>query len=272
MSADRAPNDAYFPSDSAEYGRGLSYFDAIYGFAATLLIANIDPVPEESWQDLPALLGSGVTDQLVGFFLSFAVIALFWRLSVRCLRATTGLDAPTTVVSLVAAALIVLIPFTTQGISDPTTAGLPLPTAVYAVNIVLASIAHSAVFFTAAQRGLLREPLDARGVVQRSRMRLCLPWCSSCRSRSPTRSIRPSPSWRGCRWQCCCRSSDGGRSVGDLTCPIGQAGHLHSRAHPRRAGSGPLPGGCDREHASGDSQAAPSAATSPKEYIPWQSS
>lgn len=163
MSADRAPNDAYFPSDSAEYGRGLSYFDAIYGFAATLLIANIDPVPEESWQDLPALLGSGVTDQLVGFFLSFAVIALFWRLSVRCLRATTGLDAPTTVVSLVAAALIVLIPFTTQGISDPTTAGLPLPTAVYAVNIVLASIAHSAVFFTAAQRGLLREPLDARG-------------------------------------------------------------------------------------------------------------
>ena len=163
MSGDRRPSEAYFPSESAEYGRGLSYFDAIYGFAATLLIANVDPVPADSWRDLPALVESGALDQLLGFFLSFAVIALFWRVSVRCLRATTGLDAPTTVVSLVATALIVVIPFTTQGISDPSTSALSLPTAVYAVNIALASIAHSAVFFTAARRGLLREPLDARG-------------------------------------------------------------------------------------------------------------
>ncbi|MBM7366575.1 TMEM175 family protein [Gordonia hydrophobica] len=160
VSDDRERTD-FSPTDSPEFGRGVSYFDAVYGFAATLLIANVDSVPPEAWRDLHALLSSDVLGQLVGFFLSFAVIALFWRVSVRCLRAMTGLDGPTTAISLVATALIVLIPFTTQGISDPASADLPLPTAVYAVNVALAALAHSAVFVVAATRGLLRQPLDA---------------------------------------------------------------------------------------------------------------
>jgi hypothetical protein len=42
--------------------------------------------------------------------------------------------------------MIVLIPFSTQGLSDPTTASLPLPTAFYALNIALASLCQSLLF------------------------------------------------------------------------------------------------------------------------------
>lgn len=44
-----------------------------------------------------------------------------------------------------AAGLVIFIPFTTQGMSDPTTAELPLPTALYAVNMALEMLAQSAI-------------------------------------------------------------------------------------------------------------------------------
>ena len=44
--------------------------------------------------------------------------------------------------NLLAVALVMLIPFTTQGISDPESSQFALPTAMYALNIALASLAQ----------------------------------------------------------------------------------------------------------------------------------
>lgn len=155
-----APSDAsdpsFTPTDSVEFGRGVSFFDAIYGFAVTLLIANVDAPPASAWQSLQTLADSGVPRQLLGLVLSFTVIAVFWRLNVRLMRYLSGMDGPTIFVNLLATGLVVLIPFTTQGISDPDSTSMPLPVAFYAINIALVALAQIAMYQVARARGLER--------------------------------------------------------------------------------------------------------------------
>lgn len=146
----------------AEFDRGVSFFDAIYGFAATLLIANVDAPSPDTWSDISALLDSHLLMQLLGLALSFTVICVMWRLNVRLTRELRGLDGPTTVINLVAVGLVVLLPFTTQGISDTETADLALPTAFYALNVAAASLAQTLMFVVARARGLEREPTSPR--------------------------------------------------------------------------------------------------------------
>ena len=147
---------------TSEFDRGLSFFDAIYGFAITLLIANLDVPPSEAWEDPAALLATGIVHQLGGFALSFAVIAVFWRINVRLVKRITAMDSTTTGANLVAAAFVILIPFTTQGMSDPSSAAYALPTVLYAVNIALASLAQLAMFEVARARGVEAAPLTHR--------------------------------------------------------------------------------------------------------------
>lgn len=161
-SGPRRDPDEYFSSDSNEFGRGVSFFDAVYGFSATLLIANLDAPPPEAWRNLDALLASGIGGQLFGFALSFAVIALFWRSNVTIQRSLTGLDGPTITANLLAVALVMLIPFTTQGISDQTSDDFALPTALYALNIALAALAQSLLAWIGRRRGLERHPRSGR--------------------------------------------------------------------------------------------------------------
>ncbi|AVL99458.1 DUF1211 domain-containing protein [Gordonia iterans] len=148
----------FFSLDSNEYGRGVAFFDAIYGFSATLLIANLDAPPGEAWRSVDSLLASGFGSQLFGFALSFVVIVAFWRANVRLMRELSGLDGPTMTANLVAVGLVIVIPFTTQGISDPASSDFALPTALYALNIALASLAQIAVSWLGRIRGLERNP------------------------------------------------------------------------------------------------------------------
>jgi len=158
----RAQPGSYFSRSSNEFGRGISFFDAIYGFAATLLIANVDAPPAEAWTSLQALAESAVAGQALGFALSFTVICVFWRVNVRLIRRLRGLDGITTGINLVAAGLVILIAYTTQGISDPSTADLPLPTAFYAANIALVALCQTVMFELARVRGLERVPTSSR--------------------------------------------------------------------------------------------------------------
>lgn len=154
--------DSVFSTDSTDFGRGISFFDAIYGFSATLLIANLDAPPAEAWHSMDDLLASGISSQLLGFALSFAVIVLFWRSNVAIQRSMIGLDGAAISANLLAVALVMLIPFTTQGISDPESSQFALPTAMYALNIALASLAQIGFAEVGRLRGLVREPLTGR--------------------------------------------------------------------------------------------------------------
>ncbi len=144
-----------FEQDGTVFGRGLGFFDAIYGFAITLLIANVDMPPAQAWSSLDTLLDHGLADQLLGFFVSFVVIAVFWRHNADLLGDFRGMDGVIITMNLAAAALIVLLPFTTQGISDPGVSDYPLATALYALNITLLILSQMALMEVGRARGLL---------------------------------------------------------------------------------------------------------------------
>lgn len=141
-------------AESPAFARGVSLFDAVYGFAMTLLIANVDPPPAEAWRSVSTLLSSHAGAQLLGFGLSFVVIAVIWRSNVTLMRRLSGIDGPVTALNLLASGLVILIAFTTQGISDAESTGLPLPTALYALNIAAVSLTQMTMYQVARARGL----------------------------------------------------------------------------------------------------------------------
>lgn len=153
--------------DSVEFSRAIAFFDAVYAFAVTLLVVNIDPPEASDWSSLATLLGSGLEWQLLGFAISFVVIAVFWRINHRLMADFRGLSSATIVANLVATAFVVLIPFTTQGISDVETSDEPLAIALYAVNISCAVFAQTAMYQVALHDGMVAHPLPRRAAVAR---------------------------------------------------------------------------------------------------------
>jgi uncharacterized membrane protein len=153
---------SHYHRDSVEFARAFTFFDAVYAFALTLLIVNIDPPEASAWDDLWTWLAGGLGWQLFGFFVSFAVIAVFWRTNHRLSSGFSAVSGATLTANIVALGFIVFIPFTTQGISDPETGDQPLAVAVYSVNIAAAVIAQSAIFLIARRDGLIAHPLPRR--------------------------------------------------------------------------------------------------------------
>ena len=54
-----APTEHY-ERDTIEFARAFTFFDAVYAFALTLLVVNVDPPEASDWKSLTALLGSGL--------------------------------------------------------------------------------------------------------------------------------------------------------------------------------------------------------------------
>ncbi len=152
-------------AESIEFGRGLSFIDAIYGFAITLLVINPDVPKPSDWTDLGTLAESGLGGQLLGFTLSFVVIAAFWRLNYRMVRTMSGMTPSVLTANLVCTFFVVLIPFATQGISDPATVDLGLPTAFYALNVAGVAVALRVMFVLAQVQGLTGPVPDRRDLV-----------------------------------------------------------------------------------------------------------
>ncbi|MGW9630732.1 TMEM175 family protein [Agromyces sp. NPDC055520] len=151
-----------YERDGVEFARTFAFLDAVYGIALTLLVINVEPPPASEWTSVGALLASGLGWQLLGFGISFAVIAVFWRANHRIVAGFGAISPATITANLVAIAFVVLIPFSTQGISDAELSELPLPVAVYALNISMAVLAQTAVFYVARRDGVLRDPLPRR--------------------------------------------------------------------------------------------------------------
>ncbi|WP_173923713.1 TMEM175 family protein [Agromyces sp. Marseille-P2726] len=162
MSIEGAGAEREYGRDTVEFGRAVAFFDAVYAFAVTLLVVNIDPPEASDWASLSTLLGTGLEWQLLGFAISFVVIAIFWRVNHRIIALFRAISPGTIAANLVATAFVVLIPFSTQGISDVTTSDEPLAIAVYAVNISCAILAQSAMYYVARHDGIIAQPLPRR--------------------------------------------------------------------------------------------------------------
>jgi len=156
------PTGTRYGRDTVEFGRAIAFFDAVYAFAVTMLVVNIEPPGREGWSSPAALIRSGVGEQFLGFVISFVVIAVFWRVNHRLIARLSAVSPGVIAANLVATAFVVLIPFSTQGMSDAETSDAPLAVAVYAVNISCAVLAQSAMHFVARSQSLLSDPLPLR--------------------------------------------------------------------------------------------------------------
>jgi uncharacterized membrane protein len=141
---------------TAEFDRGLSFFDAVYGVAITLLITTVHVPGAKSWQSVHALLNSSFGSGFFGFVLSFVVIASFWRLNYRLIGRMSGMSPRIVLANIMCVFFIILIPFTTQAMNSPSLANVPLATSLYAVNIGLASLAQSVMYQIATRSSLVK--------------------------------------------------------------------------------------------------------------------
>ncbi len=143
-----------YERDTSNFDRALGFFDAVYGFALTLLVTTIDVSGEQHWQSLGSLLAEDGA-QLLSFLISFAVIVAFWRQNHARIGEFTALDSRTISANIVVIGCVVFIPFTTEAMGDADLQELPLPTAVYALNVGVAMLANIVMYQVALARGLV---------------------------------------------------------------------------------------------------------------------
>jgi uncharacterized membrane protein len=140
-----APPPAGAPRDDSPPGpeRLIALTDGVVAIALTLLVLDLR-VPAisllrhpDSPSDLAAQLGHD-TDQLIGYVVSFYVIAQFWLAHHRVFRVVTGHSEALAWWNFAFLFTITLIPFTSGLLG--LYAGNPLAVDIFAANLLLASL------------------------------------------------------------------------------------------------------------------------------------
>jgi uncharacterized membrane protein len=143
-----------FERSTPDFDRALAFFDAVYGFALTLLVVNIDVTGVDTWSSVSALWSANGT-QFTSFAISFLVIVSFWRNNHEMVSRMTAIDGSVMVTNLVVIGLVIFIPFTSEAMGDPRLDHLPLPTALYALNLAAAVTVSVVMFQLAMRHGLV---------------------------------------------------------------------------------------------------------------------
>ena len=164
----RRPGSWFYERESVEFIRAMTLMDAIFGFALTLLVVDLEVPPPAEWQSLHTLLGGGMGEQLIAFLISFLVIAGMWVLNHQALSLFHALDAPTVRICVYLVALVIFVPFTTRAVSAPDPYKYPLPTAVFAVNVAAIALATVALILVGRARGLTEKPLPRTDLIVHS--------------------------------------------------------------------------------------------------------
>ena len=144
------PERVRFAHDDLEFARAVTFFDAIFAFAVTLLVTTVDDFSPAAWSSLQALKETN-GPSLLAFTISFVVVVSFWRAHHQGVTSLSAMDGQLLGLNLVVMFGIVLIPFTTEALGK---LDLPLPVAVYALDIALTYLALNAVELIADRRGL----------------------------------------------------------------------------------------------------------------------
>ena len=138
-----------------DLARITAFSDGVMAVAITLLVLNID-VPRVPADQLPAELDELLTP-LAAYALSFALVGRFWIIHHRHFAALRDFDATLMALNLLFLALIVLIPFSTNLMSDYDS--VPEAAAVFAATIGLASLASWTMVAHTMRRGHVIESL-----------------------------------------------------------------------------------------------------------------
>jgi uncharacterized membrane protein len=149
----RPPPGRLYQHEGLEFARALTFFDAIFAFAVTLLITTVDSFNRDAWTSLDAMWKANGSS-LTTFTISFLVVVAFWRANHQDITTLKAMDARVVFLNCLVLFTVVLIPFTTEALGKKELDGLPLPVAVYALNIVAACLMQMVVLVVANRRGL----------------------------------------------------------------------------------------------------------------------
>ena len=150
--------------DQSEFDRAIGFVDTTFALALTLLVTTLDvDHPLGAFSSLGAL-DDALGQQFVAFAIAFAVIANYWLQHHRLIASFAAIDYTVIVVNLFLIAAIVLLPFSTKDVGDPSVEDLPLPTVIMAVNVVAASVLHTLGYVVAARHKLF-STVPSRGEV-----------------------------------------------------------------------------------------------------------
>ncbi|HEU5043410.1 MAG TPA: TMEM175 family protein [Nocardioidaceae bacterium] len=152
-----------YTREQSEFDRAITFFDATFAIAMTLLVTSLDISHRVLAFASLAALGNAVGAQFVAFLIAFAVVASCWLQHHRMVANFVALDVPTIIANLCLMAGIVLLPFSTSAVGDPRVESFPLPTALMAVNVAAVAVLYTVVWIVAAGRGLIDPPPSADG-------------------------------------------------------------------------------------------------------------
>jgi uncharacterized membrane protein len=165
------------PTEPEEHGRGrdrvLAFSDGVFAIAATLLVLNLK-APHLTGADLDQQLRHALGKEggvLVGFVISFYVIARYWMVHHRLSLLLRRVDGRFIMINLVFLAFIVFLPFPAEiiGLYGGTVTAVVL----YSATMVAIGVL-SLTLWEYAFRVQLTGPVPA-GTVQASRTRSLIP-------------------------------------------------------------------------------------------------
>ncbi len=145
-------------AEETQLARIGAFSDGIFAIAMTLLVLTIEipKIPDNLVSsELPKRLGEIFTTDLFAYFLSFAVIAIYWRIHHALFARIVRFDARLIFLNFVLLAFVALIPFPTQLISDY--GDSPYAIATYAMSLTLVSVAALGLHYYACVADLTRD-------------------------------------------------------------------------------------------------------------------
>jgi uncharacterized membrane protein len=151
-------------SKRLDTSRVTAFSDGLFTIAATLLVVSIDlpniPDADVSSQ-LPHVLDD-VLPQLLSYFISFAVIVLFWFRHHALFGRVHTHDARFVALNMVFLAFIAVLPFPTELVGKYGEQSISV--VVYALNVLVLSGLLTALFVYSERVGLVHPDLESGGL------------------------------------------------------------------------------------------------------------
>lgn len=148
------PRRRVFARGTDEFTRVVTFSDAVFAIAMTLLVVGIG-IPTLTDGDSVSELADALNDDLgsfISFFISFAVIGRYWVAHHEFVARLRGIDRGVIGLNLIYLAFIAFLPFPTGLLG--TLFENPLSVATYAVNVAVVSGMEVLLFRHSRRAGL----------------------------------------------------------------------------------------------------------------------
>lgn len=148
-----------YPRGGEEFSRVLAFSDGLFAIAMTLLVVGVE-LPELSSPDVSELADAlgDLETQIYSFFISFAVIGMYWLAHHRFIARLGSMDRGFIGLNLVYLALIAFFPFPTDLLGSYF--HNPLAVGIYALAVCLISGMEAVLLRHAYRNDLLERRID----------------------------------------------------------------------------------------------------------------